>query len=188
MFPTNTQPSAINSSIPWYQQSHKSKKLSRIETLAPILYSAIEAKYSNVEYFTRDQLIQTYCLRSFSYSYRLCLIGEIIKQYIKTGELLKLTQTDLAVATKNNLKLYRAAQYDNSKQIATSYTTRAADELVAAGINDVISADWLANNLQCLSVLVMKARQQYAKRILSDLEVRGVLRKIDSLNYILIKL
>jgi hypothetical protein len=146
----------------------------RINYLTPILWQEIVDKFSDSDYFIREQLMDTECLRPFSPGYRISLISQIVKKFVEQKKVIRLTYTDLAIWTPERARTGK----DRAKETSFSmrYVTSAADELLH-GIdrNKKITREWLADWLNCLDKLVDDTRYHYACRIVNDLVMRGVL-------------
>jgi hypothetical protein len=146
----------------------------RIDYLTPILWQEIVNKFSESEYFIREQLIYAECLRQFSPGYRISIISQIVKKFIEQKKIIRLTYTDLAIWTPERARTGK----DRAKETSFSmrYVTTAADELInGVDKNRKITREWLADWLNCLAKLTDSSRYTYACRIINDLETRGVL-------------
>jgi hypothetical protein len=134
-----------------------SAKYTRIDYLTPILWQEIVDKFSESEYFIREQLIQSDCLRQFSPGYRISIISQIVKKFIEQKKLIRLTYIDLAIWTPERARNGK----DRAKETAFSmkYVTTAADELInGVDKNKKITREWLADWLNCLDKLTDSSR------------------------------
>jgi hypothetical protein len=164
-------------------------KNTRLNQLKPVVLREIERNFGDEEYFTRDHLLYFQCMRQFSMSYRIGLIREIVRAYVKSGKLLRYNISDFGINNPSNARKLRTMQRNHEVAYSGSYTTRAADELL---IKDVplkpFDSRWLAAWLDCLDHLAESTKNYYAKRIIDDLVRRGVLKEHPGFIYTVNKL